>query len=81
MVDIEARLAEALRVVLGFAVADTPEWAPQGALDARQRAYVEAHFALALYDEQEPAVVTALSPPVVVRDAAGSCDGALALAS
>jgi hypothetical protein len=79
-VDIETRLADALRVLLPLAVKDMPEWATDAALAERNRAYTEARFALDLYDEREPAAVMELSlPPVVVR--AEHRGGALALAS
>jgi hypothetical protein len=78
-VDTESRLAEALRVLLGFAIADTPEWITDSALAARNRAYTEAAFVLDEYDEREPAVVTAM-PSSVVRGVAPSGD-VLALAS
>jgi hypothetical protein len=50
-VDTEARLADALRVLLPFAVADEPEWAPERELASRRIAYAMAALALADHDE------------------------------
>ena len=77
MVDNQNRMAEALRVLVGYAVRDMPEWASQDALDARHRAITEASFVLSEYDAAEPAVV-AMPHRVVLRE---RTDAPLALAS
>ena len=77
MVDTDHRMAEALRVLLGFAISDMPEWAPQEAIDARHKAIIEASFVLAVYDAAEPVAVAPM-PRTVLREHA---DRLLALAS
>jgi hypothetical protein len=53
MLDTEARLADALRVLLPFAIVDEPEWAPKDALVSRRLAYANAALALHDYDEAQ----------------------------
>src|SRR3954447_16368425 len=61
MVDAEALLAEALRVLLPLAVADEPEWLPRAGAIARHRAYTAARLALDAYDEHPPVVANSRS--------------------
>ena len=60
-VDIDALLAEALRVLLPIACKDEPEWLPVEGTIERRKAYAAAQAALMAYDEIEPASVTSLS--------------------
>lgn len=63
VVDTADRLADALRILLPFAVADEPEWAPQADLASRHVAYAMALLALEQYDgdhQRTTAVLTLL---------------------
>lgn len=75
-VDIDALLADALRVLLPLAVKDEPDWLPREGTIERQRAYVAARLALDAYDASEPAVVRSLPSVAQVRPG-----GSLALVS
>jgi hypothetical protein len=57
MVDTQDRLADALRVLLPFAVADEPEWLPESDAAARRIAYAMAALALSEHDEGRPGEV------------------------
>ena len=73
-VDIESRLADALRVLLPLAVTDCPEWAPEAEIARRNVAYMQAHLALLDYaesreDEAQPAPIEHLlsaTPPLAL---------------
>lgn len=56
-VDIESRLAGALRVVLTIAQDGEPDWLPTATLIARRQAFCQAQAVLMDYDEQPAEVV------------------------
>lgn len=80
-VDTETRLADALRVLLPFAVTDEPEWLPERDLAARRVAYAMAALALADHDERRSAVEGTAPPAPITHMLPGPEPDAMLLAA